>query len=171
MTPPALTRADLLIRLATPDDVAAIQALERATPTAPHWPEAAYREAVAGPDSSSRFTLVAVQPPHATVVGFAVASLGAAGESALESVAVSAASQRQGIGRALCLAVAAHASTQGAAELLLEVRAGSQPAVMLYRSLGFVEIGRRPGYYSHPTDDALVMRLHLAPTHKSPQRP
>ena len=44
---------------------------------------------------------------------------------------------------------------------LLEVRAGNAPAQALYERLGFREVGRRPGYYSQPADDALVLALEL----------
>jgi ribosomal-protein-alanine N-acetyltransferase len=44
----------------------------------------------------------------------------------------------------------------------LEVRASSAGAIALYTGLGFVEAGRRPGYYAEPKDDAVLMRLELA---------
>ena len=41
---------------------------------------------------------------------------------------------------------------------LLEVRESNQPAIELYRSLGFVAVGTRRNYYSQPQEDALVLR-------------
>ncbi len=52
----------------------------------------------------------------------------------------------------------------GVTEVILEVRASNQPALGLYRRLGFVETGRRPGYYMdppEPAEDAVLMRLGL----------
>jgi ribosomal-protein-alanine N-acetyltransferase len=49
-------------------------------------------------------------------------------------------------------------------EIFLEVDEGNAAAVGLYRSLGFVEVGRRKGYYSSgegPGGTALVLRLQL----------
>ena len=43
-------------------------------------------------------------------------------------------------------------------EVFLEVRASNVPAISLYRKLGFVEVGSRPGYYHSPVENALVMR-------------
>jgi len=43
----------------------------------------------------------------------------------------------------------------------LEVRSASMAAMSLYRSLGFVEQGRRSGYYTNPNDDAVMMELPL----------
>jgi [ribosomal protein S18]-alanine N-acetyltransferase len=42
------------------------------------------------------------------------------------------------------------------------VRTGSVGAVALYRSLGFVGVGERVGYYRDPVEDALLMQLRLA---------
>jgi ribosomal-protein-alanine N-acetyltransferase len=79
----------------------------------------------------------------------------------LESVAVSASYRRAGIGRALCRAVLDWSRSQGATEVVLEVRASSSVAVALYASLGFTLAARRPRYYRGPNDDALLMRLQL----------
>ena len=42
--------------------------------------------------------------------------------------------------------------------LTLEVRASNEPAIRLYQRTGFVEVGRRPGYYHKPREDALILR-------------
>jgi ribosomal-protein-alanine N-acetyltransferase len=46
-------------------------------------------------------------------------------------------------------------------EVTLEVRASNHPALALYRSLGFVETGRRPRYYVDPVEDAVLLSLEL----------
>ncbi len=43
----------------------------------------------------------------------------------------------------------------------LEVRACSDGARRLYERMGFIEVGRRRGYYETPTDDAVLMRLEV----------
>ena len=40
---------------------------------------------------------------------------------------------------------------------MLEVRRGNEPAIALYRSLGYREVGVRPRYYAEDGEDALVM--------------
>ncbi len=52
---------------------------------------------------------------------------------------------------------------QGTRSFLLEVRASNQPALALYGGLGFGEVGRRPGYYRDPLEDAIVLQFGLAP--------
>jgi len=79
----------------------------------------------------------------------------------LESVVVSASARRSGIGRALCRAVLDWCRTNGASEVVLEVRASSAAAVALYASLGFTTTARRPCYYQDPADDALLMRMEM----------
>jgi ribosomal-protein-alanine N-acetyltransferase len=34
-------------------------------------------------------------------------------------------------------------------------------AIPLYERLGFVAVGRRPGYYRSPVEDAVLMRLEV----------
>lgn len=143
-------------------DLEAIFALERATPTAPHWPRGAYDAILEAQIFSPRRCLVVARSESKPkVLGFAVGVVHPAGDSELESVAVAETVRRQGIGRALCAAVAEWCRLQDARELLLEVRASSAGPIALYVSLGFHVAGRRPRYYQHPNEDAVVMRLPL----------
>ena len=76
-------------------------------------------------------------------------------------IAVEGKSQRRGVARKLFSSLAEELGRSGVAEIILEVRAGNEPAQGLYRSLGFVEEGRRRGYYADPVEDAVLMRLRL----------
>jgi ribosomal-protein-alanine N-acetyltransferase len=109
-----------------------------------------------------RFLIVAER--NEQIAGFAVGLLHPAASertAELESVVVSASARRAGIGRALCRAVLDWSRSNGATELILEVRASSSAAVALYAGLGFTLAARRPRYYRDPNDDALLMRLPL----------
>jgi len=75
---------------------------------------------------------------------------------------VRAEDRREGIGSALCRAVMDWSRREGAHEITLEVRAGSAGAIRLYGGLGFVAVGRRPGYYHDPQEDAVIMHCFLA---------
>ncbi|MDR1425107.1 MAG: ribosomal protein S18-alanine N-acetyltransferase [Azoarcus sp.] len=74
---------------------------------------------------------------------------------------------REAQGRALGLRLLEHlleaARQSGARQFFLEVRPSNAAARALYRRAGFVEIGRRKGYYPGPEgrEDAIVMRLEL----------
>ena len=66
--------------------------------------------------------------------------------------------RREGVGRALVLALCHTLAALGAARVLLEVRGGNHAARGLYVRLGFTEIARRRSYY-RDGDDALVLAL------------
>ncbi len=143
----------MTIRAATLDDLPYILEIERGCDTAPHWSETEYRRIVTDESPVSRCLLVADQ-------GFAAGSVvGERGE--LETVVVRPTARRQGTGGALCRAVIQWCRQQGAASVELEVRAASVGARRLYESLGWRPTGCRSGYYNHPPDDAIVMRLEL----------
>ena len=87
-----------------------------------------------------------------------------ADEAEVLTLAVLPAARRRGHARALLATAMAQASAAGAARLLLEVAADNDPALALYRSLGFAPVGRRKGYYTHAAGvpaDAVVMALDL----------
>jgi [ribosomal protein S18]-alanine N-acetyltransferase len=85
----------------------------------------------------------------------------AADEAHLLDLAVDAAVRRGGVGRALLTHVVDAMREDGAAVVLLEVRASNAPAIGLYRSVGFSETSVRRAYYSDNGEDAIVMRLNL----------
>ncbi len=76
-------------------------------------------------------------------------------------VVVAAAARRQGIGRSLMEAATATSRDEGGECLTLEVRAGNEAAIALYRALGFEAHGQRRGFYSDG-EDAVWMRLVIA---------
>ena len=67
--------------------------------------------------------------------------------------------RRRGIGRALLDGLAVWAAEVGAAAVVLEVRADNVAARALYGSAGFVEDGRRRGYYPDGEDAVLLRRV------------
>lgn len=147
------------VRAGVAEDLVGVVALERATAEAPHWAESEYAAIVGdGGDYLRRCLFVA--EADGALVGFAVGSV-VADVGELESVAVDLRSRRGGVGRALCGAVMDWCRREGAVSVELEVRAASGGAIDLYRGLGFVGVGRRPGYYNGPRDDAVLMRLNL----------
>lgn len=85
-----------------------------------------------------------------------------AGEGEILRVAVEPSGRRQGIGRMLVAAARSAAEQENGEKLFLEVRAGNQAAIGLYRSSGFSEYGIRKNYYRFPTEDAVLMECILA---------
>ncbi len=74
------------------------------------------------------------------------------------NVAVDPVYRRQGVAQALMETLVSRVKEKGAMCLALEVRASNDPAIALYRKLGFVQVGRRPNYYRNPREDALILR-------------
>ncbi|MCX4774361.1 GNAT family N-acetyltransferase [Streptomyces sp. NBC_01285] len=66
----------------------------------------------------------------------------------LEKIAVAATAHGRGIGRALTAALIADAGRAGIEVLTLDARGDNSAALHLYRSLGFTEYGRLPGFVS-----------------------
>ena len=86
-----------------------------------------------------------------------------AGEATLMDVCVSPEQQGNGHGKQLLNHFSTQAKSLGATQLLLEVRAKNISALMMYINYGFIEIGRRTGYYPSKIgyEDAIVMKKKL----------
>jgi ribosomal-protein-alanine N-acetyltransferase len=156
-----LPSKSLEIRRATTDDLAEVLRLERSVPEAPHWDESVYRDILLQEPASTLQRALFVAVNHGQLAGFAVATV-VADQAELESIAVDPQRRRLGVGRALSEAVMVWAREAGARQILLEVRSANAVARALYGRLGFQETGLRRGYYSDPSDDAVLMSVSLS---------
>ena len=152
------------IRSAVAGDITRVVELDLEIDTVPHWRTTDYLSALPIVGHAKEIDGVRrcffVAEVDSAVVGFAVAKVTTSEALAeLESVGVIDRARRLGIGRALCDAVIEWSTRMGAAELALEVRSQSAGPIAMYQALGFEPVGRRPGYYREPVDDAVVMRL------------
>jgi len=85
-----------------------------------------------------------------------------ADEAEILTLATAPSARRQGLGRRLVEAAAETAALRGATRLFLEVADDNAAARALYTRAGFVEVGRRRGYYARSEGgavDALVLAL------------
>lgn len=79
-------------------------------------------------------------------------------EGDISNVVVRGDMRSKGIGKKLLIFLIERSKeVWGMSSFTLEVRAGNQPAVALYESLGFVTEGLRKNFYERPTEDALIM--------------
>ena len=99
--------------------------------------------------------LVAVE--NDMVVGY-VGSQTVLDETDMMNVAVHPEHRREGIAKALIVALISALKGRQSRCLTLEVRASNDPAIALYNDLGFSEVGRRRNYYRNPKEDALILR-------------
>lgn len=95
-------------------------------------------------------------------LGFLVLRL-AADEAEVLTIAVHPRQRGRGIGKKLMEAGLFRLYSDRCKSLFLEVDSSNESAVLLYRSLGFKEVGQRKSYYSDSGGDgtALVMRVDV----------
>ena len=135
--------------------IAALAELERVCFHAP-WSEQSLREELDNP--LARFRVA--EGEDGTVLGYVGVHF-LTDEGFITNVAVSPAARRQGVGKALLQDLADYGAAIHAYRITLEVRVSNAPAIALYEGLGYVRDGVRPGFYSHPTEDAAIYSLYF----------
>ena len=135
---------EVTIHPATPADLAAIAAIQAASPETSQWDPADYL------DHDCRVAVA-----NERVTGFLTSRRVAPDEREILNVAVDPAQRRKGIALALVLDELA----RGPGRWFLEVRASNEAAIRLYETAGFERCGSRPGYYQEPAEEAIVMRF------------
>lgn len=83
-------------------------------------------------------------------------------EGSITNIAVRPDLRRLGLGRAVVTALLDRAREAGVVNVYLEVRVSNEPAIALYRSLGFATVGTRKNFYKLPTEDAYIMQWHAS---------
>lgn len=78
-------------------------------------------------------------------------------EGDITNVAVKKNRQNQGVGKKLMEELVKYTEQEGVTRLFLEVRASNEPAIHLYRNMGFVQTGIRKNYYEEPREDGIMM--------------
>ena len=165
------------IRCARPEDAPGLAAAERAIASVPRRlasrpdeiEDAAIRATIVELGADARGIFL-VAEDAGTLVGHAFLEplpLAVTAHVVRLTIAVHEDWQHQGIGRALMTELLAWArATPGVDKVELQVRSSNQPAIALYRSLGFVEEGRKtrglklgPGHYL----DDIYMALWVGP--------
>lgn len=92
----------------------------------------------------------------ATVVGFGGVMF-TGHEAHVTNVAIANSHLRRGLATAVMTVLMAACREHGVSDVTLEVRVSNVAAQELYRRFGFAPGGIRPGYYSAPTEDAIIM--------------
>jgi len=148
----------VIIRLLSPGEGKPASRLAGLVAGAADWPANEY-ERIALDRSGSAFCLVA-EEPAGEMAGLLAATL-AAGEAEVQNLAVAPEKQRRGVASTLLAAALERVVAAGAKSVWLEVRESNQEAIAFYERHGFRRAGRRPGYYSSPPEDALILARTL----------
>lgn len=110
-----------------------------------------------GSEVNNPLSLWLVAVDGETVAGY-VGSQSVLGWADMMNLAVAPSYRRLGIGEKLVNELICQLKDNKVTCLTLEVRVSNAPAIALYKKLGFSEVGRRPGYYHNPREDALILR-------------
>lgn len=152
----------MVIRPAKPEDLPAMQAIERHSATAAHWTVADYDKIFSAPDLQADWRRIALVLEQAgRVEGFLVAQT-VGGEWEIENVAIAPEARRRGHGTRLVGELLDMARAHRASSVFLEVRQSNRAARALYEKWAFVESGRRKNYYQQPQEDAIRYQFTFA---------
>lgn len=131
--------------------VAGVAALEKICFHDP-WSEASIAS-----ELSNSLSLWLVALDGGRVVGY-VGSQSVLDGADMMNIAVDPAYRRMGVAEELVKRLIEKLQKKGVICLALEVRISNFAAISLYDKMGFSVAGKRPGYYRHPKEDALIMR-------------
>lgn len=144
-------KEEVIIRRMRKEDLDAVTAIEEATFAIP-WSRESFRQELER-NVAARYLVAEV---GGKVIGYAGAWI-ILDESHITNIAVEEAYRGQGIGRQLTEALIQYLSNLGASYATLEVRVSNIRAQNLYKSLGFVSVGKRKRYYEDNQEDAFLM--------------
>lgn len=130
--------------------VAQIAELERISFSDP-WSERSIASELVNP-----LSLWLVAEHEGKVCGY-VGSQTVLGETDMMNIAVHPDFRRCGIATALIMELVRQLKGRDSHILRLEVRESNAPAIALYESLGFIQIGLRRNYYRNPKENGLIL--------------
>ncbi len=143
--------ATYVIEKATQKDVSSIFALEKQC-----FSDAWSENAIASQIDGECYLSFVAKDENGEALGYISGSL-FGDEAEIFRVATDASKRRQKIGSSLVSHFISFTKDLGCSRIFLEVRDSNCPARALYSSFGFVENGRRRGYYKNPKEDAILL--------------
>ncbi len=143
------------LRPMTASDLDVIMAIERVNFPFP-WTEGNFKDSM----NSGYMCLVMEQGKQ--LMGYAILMM-VLDEAHLLNISVAQSHQGQGWGRYLLIQMMEIGREKGGLNMFLEVRPSNHSALGLYESMGFNEMGIRPGYYPahNGREDAVLMGMAL----------
>ena len=164
MNPGTVLSQKLLIQAMVKNDLPEILKIENLSLNIP-WSEKMFVQELsnAKPFSFSRVLRIKESPQILGYTCFWI--LGP--EVHLHTLAISPHSRNWGLGSCLLEWVLEKGKEEKASVAFLEVRSSNIPAIHLYKKYSFQEIGKRKNYYTHPREDALILKnstvAHFSP--------
>lgn len=146
-----------VIRKMTLEDLEQVVAIDQLSFSLP-WPARSFQFEVTDNEASRCWVADLDGRVIAMLVGWFIVD-----ELHVATIATHPEFRGKGIGREILLHALIAAKEEGAIKSFLEVREGNEVAQNMYRSFGFVEDGRRMGYYKDNGEDAILMSLDHLP--------
>lgn len=137
-----------MIRLGNEKDVQRLASISKES-LHPAWGEEDFLSAME--NAQARVFVFGNEPKGYAVFYFA------ADEGEIPSIAVKQEDRKQGIGKDLLDAMVSFSKEEGIKRIFLEVRVSNETAISFYKGNGFLEVGKRPKFYDHPTEDGLIL--------------
>ncbi len=147
-----MNAGQIRFRTITAGDIDAASELERASFSEP-WPRSAFEEIV---DKENADYYLAEDIETGELLGGCVV-FRIFEEGDITNVAVKQDHRNVGIATGLLRFAMGHSRSLGTDDFTLEVRASNAAAIRVYEKCGFVSEGIRPGFYSKPKEDAVIM--------------
>jgi len=156
---PGGLEAAAAIAIMTPAHIAGVMAIEQSAFAAP-WTRELLCQELAAP-GGLRYVAIRTRPQRGDIAGYICGML-VLDECSIHKIACHPGCRRRGMGGMLLRYFMQQAMGRGARLFMLEVRESNVAARQFYHSFGFVQTGRRRGYYSDAHEDALVLHYRAA---------
>jgi ribosomal-protein-alanine N-acetyltransferase len=150
-----LKPANVSFREMQASDLDAVMQIEKVNFPFP-WTAGNFKDSI-----SSGYTCLVLETGN-NIIGYAVLMM-VLDEAHLLNVSVAPSHKGQGLGRYLLDYMMQIGREKGGLNMFLEVRPSNTSAITLYESIGFNEMGVRPGYYpaQNGREDAVLMGVAL----------
>ncbi len=149
-----LSGAKIEIFPMTEDDIKSIALIEKECFSEP-WSEKSLSEELENPVAC--FFTAKIGGETAGYIG----SFNVVGEVSITNVAVSEKFRKRGVAIRLLEHLEKVCREKNAEFITLEVRQSNENAISLYKKCGFCKVGERKNFYSHPTENAVLMTKTL----------
>lgn len=134
--------------------ISAIADIEKECFSVP-WSEKSLKEEL---ENEQAFFLVCLKDNE--VAGY-IGIIDICGECNITNVAVGEKFRNKGVASALIKKAIDDAIERNSDFITLEVRKSNTPALNLYNKHGFEKVGERRNFYTHPTEDAVLMTKYF----------
>jgi ribosomal-protein-alanine N-acetyltransferase len=143
----------VILRKMTLDDVEQVVAIDQISFSLP-WPKSSFHFELTDNPASRCWVAELDGKVAAMLVAWFIVD-----EIHIATIATHPDFRKQGIGEKLLSHALQAAKAEGAITSFLEVRESNDAALKMYHKFGYMEVGRREGYYKDNGEDAILMTL------------